>query len=283
MKQEQVKIFESPQFGSIRTSGTSDNPLFCLTDICKVLEVTVQNTKKRLNEKGVYSIYTLTEGGEQQLLFVNEQNLYKVIMRSDKPQAEAFQDWVCGEVLPSIRKTGSYSLAVPSYQIENPIERAKKWIEEQEQSQKALAQADETINAQKVLLQSANEQIGEQQKEITEMKPLVTFANSVLGSKDTCLVRDLAKLFTQNGIKIGQKTMFYVLKRDGYICRGEHSDNMPTQKAVEMGIMEIKETPIFDNKGNSYIKRTPKITQKGCQFLFDKYSKIYNERNQVKQ
>lgn len=111
----QLKIFENEQFGEIRVAGTSENPLFCLSDICRVLELQVGNTKQRLDERGIYSINTPTYnqfGAEviQKLLYVNEKNLYKIIMRSDKPQAESFQDWVCGEVLPSIRKTGGYSI-----------------------------------------------------------------------------------------------------------------------------------------------------------------------------
>ena len=125
-----IKIFESPQFGTIRTAGTSDEPLFCLSDICKVLELQTQNTKKRLKEKGVYSINTLTQGGEQQILFVNEQNLYRVIMRSDKPQAEAFQDWVCGEVLPSIRKSGGYISASVNETPEQIMAKALKIADE---------------------------------------------------------------------------------------------------------------------------------------------------------
>lgn len=105
---EAIQIFENPQFGNIRTAGTADNPLFCLTDVCRVLELQTGATKNRLNQKGISSINTPTNGGNQFLVFINEQNLYKVIMRSDKPQAEPFQDWVCGEVLPSIRKHGAY-------------------------------------------------------------------------------------------------------------------------------------------------------------------------------
>lgn len=105
----EIKIFENVDFGQIRTAGTSEEPLFCLSDVCKILGLQVQNTKQRLKKDGVYSI-NLTDklGRNQQALFISEQNLYKVIMRSDKPQAEAFQDWVCEEVLPSIRKTGKY-------------------------------------------------------------------------------------------------------------------------------------------------------------------------------
>ena len=111
-----IKIFENEQFGNIRVAMSENNePLFCLADVCKVLELQVGNTKQRLDERGIYSINTPTHnqfGAEvkQQMLYVSEKNLYKVIMRSDKPQAEPFQDWVCGEVLPSIRKTGGYTV-----------------------------------------------------------------------------------------------------------------------------------------------------------------------------
>ena len=106
----EIKIFDNPQFGEIRTAGTSEKPLFCLADVCRVLDLQVTPTKNRLKPDGVSLIKVIDSlGREQEATFITEQNLYKVIMRSDKPQAEPFQDWVCGEVLPSIRKTGSYS------------------------------------------------------------------------------------------------------------------------------------------------------------------------------
>ncbi len=114
----QITIFSNPQFGDIRTAGTADNPLFCLADVCRVLDLQVTPTKNRLKQPGVNSIKVGVQTGirkngspalqDVEMVFVNEQNLYKVIMRSDKPQAEPFQDWVCGEVLPSIRKTGGH-------------------------------------------------------------------------------------------------------------------------------------------------------------------------------
>lgn len=110
----QVTIFNNPQFGEIRTAGTADNPLFCLADLCRVLELRVDGVTPRLKKDGYNRIGVIDSlGREQKALFVNEQNLYKVIMRSDKPQTEPFQDWVCGEVLPSIRKTGGYITATP--------------------------------------------------------------------------------------------------------------------------------------------------------------------------
>lgn len=97
-----IQLFKSEQFGEIRVAGTSDEPLFCLADICRVLDLHAGMTKQRLDQKGVSLIDTPTNGGIQQLVYISEKNLYKVIMRSDKPQAEPFQDWVCGEVLPPI-------------------------------------------------------------------------------------------------------------------------------------------------------------------------------------
>ena len=128
-----VKIFENEQFGEIRVVGTSEEPLFCLADVCRVLEIkNVADCKSRLDQRGVVLTDTPTHnqyGAEviQKLVYINEKNLYKVIMRSDKPQAEPFQDWVCGEVLPSIRKTGSYSVKTrggadkPTFEGELPM------------------------------------------------------------------------------------------------------------------------------------------------------------------
>lgn len=104
-----LKVFDSPQFGQLRTAGTPHNPLFCLADVCRVLGLNnSREVKRRLNEGGVIQIDTPTKSGIQPLTFINEPNLYRTIFRSDKPEAVLFQDWVCEEVLPSIRKTGGY-------------------------------------------------------------------------------------------------------------------------------------------------------------------------------
>ena len=134
-----IKIFENVELGKIRTAGTSDEPLFCLADVCKILELQVTPTKNRLNPGGVNLIKVIDSlGREQDAIFITEMNLYKAIMRSDKPQAEAFQDWVCGEVLPSIRKTGAYALPQTFAQAlrlaaeqQEKIEAQQKLIEEQ--------------------------------------------------------------------------------------------------------------------------------------------------------
>lgn len=139
----QITIFNNPQFGDIRTAGTADKPLFCLADVCKVLELRVDGVMPRLKKGGYNRIGVGVQTGTKKdgspamqevgMIFINEQNLYKVIMRSDKPQAEPFQDWVCGEVLPTIRKTGSYSLPsgyLPNFS--NPAEAARAWADQYE-------------------------------------------------------------------------------------------------------------------------------------------------------
>lgn len=130
--------------------------MFCLADLCKVLELQVQNTKNRLKDDGVYRI-NLTDslGREQQALFVNEQNLYRVIMRSDKPQAEAFQDWVCGEVLPSIRKTGGYLAATPDDTPEMIMAKALKVADA------TMRRQDAELKAAKSTLETIKEAIRE--------------------------------------------------------------------------------------------------------------------------
>lgn len=108
---DNLQIFSNSEFGEIRTALVNDEPMFCLADVCKALELTQPSkVKERLNSKGVNIIPTLTKGGEQKLLYINESNLYKAIFQSRKESAERFTDWVTGEVLPSIRKTGSYSM-----------------------------------------------------------------------------------------------------------------------------------------------------------------------------
>lgn len=106
-----LQIFNNEEFGEVRTVVVNDEPMFCLADICKALELTQPSkVKERLNEKGVRSIPTLTKGGEQKLLYINESNLYKAIFQSRKESAERFTEWVTSEVLPSIRKTGGYGM-----------------------------------------------------------------------------------------------------------------------------------------------------------------------------
>lgn len=111
MADTNLQVFNSEEFGNVRTVIVDNEPMFCLADVCMALEITnVGNVKQRLSEKGIHTVDTLTNGGTQKMVYINEPNLYKTIFQSRKASAERFTDWVTSEVLPSIRKTGSYNM-----------------------------------------------------------------------------------------------------------------------------------------------------------------------------
>lgn len=253
----EIKIFENPAFGQIRTAGTSDEPLFCLTDICRVLELTVQNTKKRLNEKGVYPIYTLTQGGEQQLLYINEQNLYKVIMRSDKPQAEAFQDWVCGEVLPSIRRHGAYMVDdVLKKVIENPD---------------FLIGIATELKAEKEARALAERNAAEKQKQIELQAPKVDFYDRVTKSDSMFDMNEVSKVLKYD--RIGRNNLFKILREKGIL----NADNQPYQKFVAQGYFKLVEDRKVI-KGKECVFPQTVVFQKGVDFI-NRILKEYESEN----
>lgn len=186
-----VEIFNSPMFGELRTSrNEKDEPLFCLKDVCDSLGLQVGAVVNRLQSCHISSIKVATEvishGAatgkmqEQEMFFVTEPDLYRVIFQSRKPSARKFQDWVFEEVLPTLRKEGSYSmtqskLSLASYQIKDPIERAKRWIEEQQHTRALEAQTEQQAQT-----------IGIQQKELTVAAPKVKYYDDTLASTD-CL------------------------------------------------------------------------------------------------
>ena len=257
-----IQIFSNPKFGNIRTTGTADNPLFCLVDICRVLELRVDGVLPRLKQDG-YNRIGVTDrlGREQQAIFVNEQNLYKVIMRSDKPQAEPFQDWVCGEVLPSIRKHGAYmtdkvierTLTDPDYLIEI----ATKLKDER----RARIEAEERA----AYLRTVNET---QAKQIEDNQPKVVFADSIVGSKSSILIGQLAKMLTQNGYKIGQNRLFQWLRDNHYLGSVGSYYNIPYQAYVEQGLFEVKVTCHTENE-RMVTSSTTKVTGKGQQYFIN--------------
>ena len=138
-----IEIFKNESFGEVRVAGTSEKPLFCLADVCKVLELGNPSQVKTRLDDGVISNEVIPDslGRQQETTFVNEDGLYDVILDSRKPQAKAFRKWITSEVLPSIRKTGSYStekllspseliLKLAQMNVEN--ERKMKALEEKQ-------------------------------------------------------------------------------------------------------------------------------------------------------
>lgn len=188
----QITIYTNPTFGEIRTAGTAEEPMFCLADVCKVLELQVTPTKNRLNQKGVNSINTLTNGGRQSMLFINEQNLYKVIMRSDKPQAEPFQDWVCGEVLPTIRKTGGYIAA-------------NAQMTDEEIMATALRIGEATIRKRDERIKQLEAEAKQKDILINDMRKGNDYLNTILQSNGTVTTTQIAQDYGMSAMALNRK------------------------------------------------------------------------------
>ena len=271
---ESIKIFENAQFGQIRTSvAESGEPLFCLADICRALDLQqVSKVRPRLNQKGVHTIPLLTNGGTQQAYFITEPNLYKCIFQSRKKEAEQFQDWVCGEVLPSIRKSGGYMVARVD---ETPDEIMAR----------ALIVAQETISRFKqraTLLEATTKQMTVQinglETKNKELLPGATFAKAVETSEHSILIGELARIIKQNGVEIGQNRLFQWLRENGFLCKKGEWYNQPTQRAMEMGLFEIKKTVITKPSGDSLVTTTTKVTGKGQIYFVNRF--LYEKSKQ---
>jgi len=254
-KNENIAVFENEQFGQIRTAGTSDNPLFCLADICKVLGLRTDNTVQRLKKDGYYSIVVIDRlGRNQQATFINEQNLYRVIMRSDKPQAEAFQDWVCNEVLPSIRKTGSYA-------IEKPKEL---------QIAEALVLANKTINEYKDKINYAKGQIQSKSETINNMLPYSNYAHNVLMSEKSYTLTEISNELGYRNVNI----FINLLKANRIIYKG-HERYMTYANYTEKGYFTTR-TAIIRINGKDIAKTSLVVTEKGREFLHETFGKNYD-------
>lgn len=238
-----VKIFNSEEFGDVRTVTINGDPWFVGKDVAAALGFT--NPRDAISthvfdeDKGVESIDTL--GGKQKMTVINESGLYALVFGSRLKSAQRFKHWVTSEVLPAIRKTGSYQAP---------------------QGKELLALA--VLEAQKT--------IEEQSKAIERMKPKVIFANAVEISHTSILIGDLAKLLKQNGVETGQKRLFDWMREKGYLIKRKGSDwNMPTQKAMNMGLFEIKESTHIDGNGCNIVTRTPKATGKAQIYFVNKF------------
>lgn len=263
----EIKIFNNPKFGEVRTIITESNdPIFCLSDICKILDLNnVAMTKSRLNQDGVSTADTIDSMGRtQKASFINESNLYKTIFQSRKPEAEEFTEWVTSEILPSIRKHGVYATELTiNKMITDPdfaIQLLTNLKEERE--------SKKIIEAEKELYKSISEY---QTNQIDEMKPKVLFADSVSASDRSCLIAELAKILNQNGIETGQNRLFIWLRDNGYLCKSGEYYNQPTQRAMELGLFEIKKTAINKPDGTILMSITTKVTGKGQIYFVNKF------------
>ena len=280
---EAIKIFENAQFGRIRTSLTENgDPLFCLADVCKALDLgNPSQVKQRLQKNGVISNEVIDSMNRPQLMnFITEPNLYKCIFQSRKKEAEQFQDWVCGEVLPSIRKSGGYMVArqdeTPEQIMARALMVAKDTIDRQQAALKQSENKNYLLQCQNDALTSMNEG---QQRHIKALMPGATFAKAVETSEHSILVGELARIIKQNGVEIGQNRLFSWLRDKGYLCKKGEMYNQPMQKALQMGLFELKKTVITKPNGDSLVTTTTKVTGKGQIYFVNKF--LFDAINQA--
>ena len=238
-----LQIFESKEFGDIRTVTINEEPWFVGKDVADILGY--QNSSRDINrhvaEEDRQNYQNGTFESPRGMTIINESGLYALIFGSKLESAQRFKHWVTAEVLPAIRKTGGYQAP---------------------QGKELLALA--VLEAQKT--------IEEQNKAIEQMKPKVIFANAVETSHTSILIGDLAKLLKQNGVDIGQKRLFDWMRKKGYLIKRKGSDwNMPTQKAMDMKVFEVKESTVNNPDGSVRINRTTKVTGKGQTYFVNKF------------
>ena len=243
-----LEIFKNSKF-EIRGGLMDGEPYFCLSDVCKILDLdNSRQAKTRLDQKGVISNDTLTNGGIQRMDFINEANLYRLIFQSRKSEAAAFQEWVFSDVLPAIRKHGGYQTTA---KIEEVLSDPDTII--------ALAQNLKTERAKRKQLEA----------EKAANAGYVSFAKSVEASVDSILIGNYAKLLNdRRGISIGQNRLFDFLRASGYLISGGARHNVPYQKHIENGYFEVT-TQTFAGSTGTHQKFTTKITGKGQVALAD--------------
>ncbi len=240
-----IQIFNHPQFGNVRVYGNSDTPEFCAMDLCRALGHSNgrKAVKDHCDEEDVTKRYTPTNGGQQELTYVTESGMYALVLGSKLPQAKQFKHWVTSDVLPSIRKTGSYSV--------------------EQLSRKQLALMVVQAEEEKERLSLENKQ---QAEKLEEQAPKVIFAEAITGSDSNIIIRDLAKLICQNGFQIGEKRLFQWLRQKEYLTH----DNKPMQRYVEQGLFFIAEGTHSEN-GVMRAHMTTKVTPKGQQYFINKF------------
>lgn len=259
---DELQIFNNSEFGEIRTVVANGDPMFCLADVCRILEIkNVSDCRNRMNESGVVSTEVGVQTGVKadgtpaiqkvKMNFINESNLYKIIFQSRKESAERFTEWVTGEVLPSIRKNGGYIAG-------------QEKLSDDELLAKALMVAQNKIAERDSI-------IAEKQERIEKMRPKEIFADAVASSHTSILIGDLAKMICQNGYQIGQKRLFDWLRDNGYLMKHGNSKNMPQQRYLEQGLFEIKESNVQNPDGSVRITKTTKVTGKGQIYFVNKF------------
>lgn len=248
----ELQIFKNEKFGEIRTVEIEGEPYFVGKDIAEILGYA--NPSKALSdhveEEDKLNNESLSSLGQRGGWLINESGLYSLILSSKLESAKQFKRWITNEVLPSIRKTGGYvnndDLFISTY----------------------LPYADDQTKA---LFKSTLATVKNLNSRIEQMRPKEIFADAVSVSDDSILIGALAKIIKQNGVEIGQKRLFNWMRDHAYLMKSGRDYNLPTQKAMELGLFKIKERTINNPDGSVRITKTVLVTGKGQQYFINKF------------
>lgn len=248
----EVTTFRNPEFGEIRAVWINGAIWFVGKDSAMVLGYAdaFGALKKHVDEEDKLVCQIDSAGQKRDVTVINESGLYSLILSSKLPGAKRFKRWVTAEILPSVRTHGAYmtpevierTLTDPDYIIQ-----LATTLKMEQQKRRAL---EEKVKAD---------------------APAVFFAEAVTGADTNILIRDMAKLLAQNGTDIGGNRLYEVLRRDGYLIKSGSDYNMPTQRAMELGLFFVKETPRIAKEG-AVIDRTTKVTPKGQKYFINRYA-----------
>ena len=252
-----TQVFTNNMFGQVRVVQRDGEPWFVAADVCKALEID-RTATRRLDddEKGVHS--THTPGGQQDVTIVNETGLYTLVLGSRKPEARLFKRWITHEVIPAIRKTGGYLAG-------------QETLSDDELMARALLVAQNTINLREERIKALEHSNTALEAKVEADAPKVLFADSVAASSQSILIGELAKILRQNGIDIGQNRLFERLRKEGYLGTYGEYYNIPTQRAMDLKLFEIKKRAINSPDGRNIVSTTVKVTGKGQQYFVNRY------------
>ena len=259
-----IQIFKNDRFGEVRVTEIEGKTYFVGSDVAKALGYAnpadaVATHCKSGNIAKRYVAHNNGTGGVY-VNYIPEGDVYRLVAKSQLPGAEEFEAWIFDDVLPTMRKTGGYMLAGVDDTPDVIMARA-------------LVIAQDTIsrvNAEKERLLFTTT---EQAKQLEAQAPKVLFANAVSTSDRSVLVSELAKVLKQNGVETGQNRLFIWLRENGYLCSKGEYYNQPTQRAMEMGLFELKKTSITKPDGSVLVTVTTKVTGKGQIYFVNKFLK----------
>lgn len=233
-----IQLYKNEKFGDVRATVIDGEPWFVAADVCNVLDLsntTIAVSRLDEDERAKFNL-----GRQGDATIVNEPGLYTLVLGSRKPEAKAFKRWITHDVIPSIRKTGSYTMLPQDY-----------------------------ISALKALVASEEERLALQEKN-REMLPKAEYYDAVRDTKSVMQVKELSAYLSSNGVKIGRNRLFSLLRNDGYICKAGPTKNLPTQDSLDMGLMEVKQSKYLHN-GEVEIRSTTYVTQRGLEYFLRRY------------